>query len=75
MTEVVFNEIEFTSADDAVIEDDIVYAETVDQENTSISDLVVSDPFFMGMKIGGIAVIISLGAAVIITIFKRLSNI
>lgn len=69
--EVIFYEVETVPESEIsldFVEMDEASAELVDNP-------VDAEPFFVGMRVGGVCIIISLGVAVIIGIFKKLSQI
>lgn len=54
---------------------EVIFVETETDTETITEAVIVesgfsSEPFFIGMKVGGVALIISLGIAVIIKIFR-----
>lgn len=58
---------------------DIIFVELENETEQTTQEIIeqdfnITDPVFMGMKIGGVALIISLGTAVIIHIFKRIGQ-
>lgn len=68
--EVIFYEIE-SVPNTAITLDFVAEGETSAEV---VESPVEAEPFFIGMRVGGVCIVISLGVAVIISIFKKLSQ-